>query len=557
MSRHSEPISFVTVCTPDGSHLRRNLDEPVLNIGRASGNDIVLAGNGISRSHASISRLPGGLLLTDYNSRNGTFVNDNQVREPVTLDSGDRIRIGDHLLIVNDLDSGAVTCTGDNVPSGATTHRFSTEELGTPPYGKDAPLPSIRMAAILLEAERKLAVSRPLAEIFENLLDLARRIAPYERGVILRFRGDRVVREAVRIRHSASDERFHVCRAIVDDVRRTGQSVLTADAISGKEWEGSASIQEQHLRSVICVPFMSEGDVVGVIYLDSRQQAGLFRPEDLHLLTFFADIAAVKIENARLFEDAVERRRRDHEFAEAKAIQTRLLPDRAPVVPGYALDALTYPCLEVGGDFYDYIELPGGRFGIAVGDVAGKGLPAALLMSSVLACLRTCAEVDPSVEDLIAHLNRQACRSCPIDRYVTFFYAVIDPVRHTLTWANAGHCPPYLVHGGSPGIRLEAGGLPLGIEPGHEYHASVMSIDPGDTLVCFSDGVTDARNEAGDEFEEERLERALSDPSGGTPRQFLDRIVGAIDAHCGTRDHEDDLTMLVAHRAHVAANDRG
>jgi serine phosphatase RsbU (regulator of sigma subunit) len=548
MSRHSEAIDFLTVCTPDGAHLRRDLDEPVVNIGRSSGNEIVLTGNGISRSHAAIAKHPGGLLLSDCNSRNGTFVNDNRVGEPVTLGSGDRIRIGDHLLVVNALEPSPVTFTGEDLRHGPGTHFLSTEEIGASLRGSDTPPPSPRVAAILLEAERKIAVSRPLAEILENLLDLAHRVASYERGLILQFRGGRTIREAVRLPNLASDRSFPVSRAIIDHVRRTGESVLTSDAISGKEWKESTSIQEQHIRSVMCVPFMNEGDVVGVIYLDNRQKAGLFSLGDLHVLTFLADIAAVKIENARLFEDAVERRRRDHEFTEAASIQTRLLPDRAPVLPGYALDAATYPCHEVGGDFYDYIELPGGRIGIAVGDVAGKGIPGALLMSNFLACLRSCSELDPPVDLLINRLNKLACRSCPIDRFVTFFFGIIDPEHHSLTWSNAGHCAPYLVRSGAPGVRLQAGGLPLGILPEHAYRSSVIPLEPGDTLFCFSDGVTDARNEGGEEFEEERLELAFAGPNGATPRQFIERIVGAIDAHCGTRPHEDDLTMLVVHR---------
>jgi serine phosphatase RsbU (regulator of sigma subunit) len=410
------------------------------------------------------------------------------------------------------------------------------------------PSPSQRAAAILLAAERRIAVSRPLAEIFENLMDLAHRVASYERGVILQFHGDETLREAVRLPDAETNRDFPVCRAIINHVRSTGESVLTSDAIAGVEWEGSDSVQEQHIRSVMCVPFINEGEVVGVIYLDNRQRAGLFSPEDLHVMTFLANIAAVKIENARLFADAVERRRRDHEFAEAAAVQTRLLPDSAPVVNGYALDAATYPCHEVGGDFFDYLELPGGRIGIAVGDVAGKGLPASLLMSSLLASLRACSDLDPPVDRLLDRLNELACRACPIDRYVTFFYGIIDPARHSLTWANAGHCPPYVVRGGAPATRLKAGSLPLGMLPGQTYHSSITPLEPGDTVVCFSDGVTDARNEEGEEFEEARLERALAGPNGGTPRAFMERIVTAIDAHCGTRRYEDDLTMLVAHR---------
>ncbi len=208
----------------------------------------------------------------------------------------------------------------------------------------------------------------------------------------------------------------------------------------------------------------------------------------------------------------------------------------------------------MGGDFSDYIELPGGRVGVAVGDVAGKGLSAALLMSNVLACLRCCTELDPPAHILIEQLNRQACRWFPLDRFVTFFYGILDPGRHTLTWVNARHCSPYVVRDGGRAIRLAPGGFPLGIDAKFIYRSSVLPLEAGDALVCFSDGVTEARNDDEEEFGEERLEVALCGRNRVTPRDFMDGIVGAIEAHCGSRRHEDDLTMLVLHRTAGAAD---
>ena len=547
-------MEFVTVCTPEGAQVRRDIDESVVRIGRASANDIVLSGTGISRCHAEIARRPGGLLLTDFNSRNGTFVNDQRIAAPVSLSSGDRIRIGDNLLILNALEGSPVTYTGEEIHRGPGTVFLGADEFMTSLPGDATPPPSPRAAAIVLEAEKKIVVSRPLNEILENLMDLAHRVASYERGLILQFRDDEILREVVRLPATETSREFTVSRAIIDHVRRTGEAFLTCDALTDKELEGSASIHDQQVRSIMCVPFINEGEVVGLIYLDNRQQAGMFSLEDLRVLGFLACIAAVKIENAHLFADAVERRRRDHEFAEAASIQTRFLPDRAPGIPGYRLDGVTYPCHEVGGDFYDFIELPGGRVGIAFGDVAGKGLPAAMLMSNLLASLRSCIEFDPPVDLLIERLNRQACRSFPIDRFVTFFYGVLDPRSHTLTWANAGHCSPYIVRDGVPAIRLAPGGLPLGLDAGFAYHSAVQPLEPGDSLVCFSDGVTEARNDDEEEFGEDRLELILRGRNGATPRQFMEGIVGAIDAHCGSRRYEDDLTMLVLHRTTGAAD---
>ncbi len=301
-------MDFFTVCTPEGARIRRDFDGTIVRIGRASASDIVLSGEGISRSHAKIAIRPGGLLLTDFNSHNGTYVNGNRISEPVSLSSGDRIRIGDNLLLMNTAEPSPVTYTGEELHRGPGTVLLSADDFMRSAHGETTP-PFPPAVALLLEAERKITCCRPLTEILENLMDLARRVASYERGLVLQFRGDQILREVVRLPTTESKQNFTVCRA---------------------------SIHDQQIRSIMCAPFINEGEVVGLIYLDNRQQAGMFSLEDLRVLVFVANIAAVKIENANLFADAVERRRRDHEFTEAASIQTRFLPGRAagdPRVP--------------------------------------------------------------------------------------------------------------------------------------------------------------------------------------------------------------------------------
>jgi sigma-B regulation protein RsbU (phosphoserine phosphatase) len=237
------------------------------------------------------------------------------------------------------------------------------------------------------------------------------------------------------------------------------------------------------------------------------------------------------------------------ELEQAAEIQRNLLPRHAPPVEGLELAAFSYPCRSVGGDYFDYLKMAGGRLGLIVGDVAGKGLAAALLMSSLQARVQVLIEEPGDVSMLMGRLNASVARTCPGNRFVTFFLCSLDPVTGELSYTNAGHNPPYLVRAATGDIeQLTAGGPVLGILPAARYQSAVLKMEPGDVLVMFSDGITEAQSPSGEEYGEDRLLAALT-PICKQSAAAISKILGeSVEHFMGTAPAADDITLVVARK---------
>jgi sigma-B regulation protein RsbU (phosphoserine phosphatase) len=302
------------------------------------------------------------------------------------------------------------------------------------------------------------------------------------------------------------------------------------------------------IRSVICVPMLRGDDVVGLLYVDSRRTPGLFTEESLLALSHLAHVAATKIETKRLFDQTVAAEVILEEVRKAAEIQSHLLPSAPPAVEGYLLHGESTPCHAVGGDYFDYVELPGSRVGLALGDVAGKGLSASLVMCSLQSSLRALTELELPVADMFVRLNEVLCRRLPPNRFVTLFYGLLHPEEHTLDYVNAGQCHPYLIRSDGRAESLEVSGMPVGIMESAPYSAGRVRLQPGDVLFCYSDGVIEARGERSGEFGEELLLSVAVEARGGTPRSLIERINEALDGHLVEQSREDDVTMLALKR---------
>jgi sigma-B regulation protein RsbU (phosphoserine phosphatase) len=378
-------------------------------------------------------------------------------------------------------------------------------------------------------------------------MDLARRALPFERGLLMLIENNRLVPQVRRVPPDEAGQPIVVSRTITDRVLLHHESVLTSDA--QVDFKDGASVEGLHIRSVACVPLWDNREVIGLIYVDSRHRAGLFTEDNLRVLTHLANVAAVKIENAKLFEQVVAAERMEQELQRAAEIQNHLLPAEGPSIEGYLLHGSSVPCRAVGGDYYDYMQLPGGRCGLALGDVAGKGLPAALLMCSLQASLRALSELDLAADETLSRLNRLLARSLPSNRFVTLFYGILDPIRHTLTYANAGQNSPLVVRGSSaPASRLAQTGRPLGMFEASRYGAETIVLQPGDALLAYSDGATEEVDPSGAEFGEERLMEALLQGAGEAPCELLKRITAALLEHQAGSPRHDDMTLLILKR---------
>jgi serine phosphatase RsbU (regulator of sigma subunit) len=398
----------------------------------------------------------------------------------------------------------------------------------------------------LLDAGRKLDGNRPLPELFSTILGLAVKSVGAQRGLVLVLDNGELQPKA------AKGEHFLIPSAVRDHVMEQRQSLLTGDTSLDHNLRGSNTIVGQRIKSLIAVPLQTNDKVIGFIYVDSPDFMRPFTYDDLTMLTVMANIAAVRIEHARLADEEKEKEKLAEELRRAAEIQSNLLPRSAPEVPGLDFYGFSLPCRSVGGDYYDFLPLPDGRWAVVIGDVAGKGMPAALMMSSLQARVQLLFEQAGELGGIVTRLNRAVAASCPGNRFITFFVAVIDPSSGVVEYCNAGHNPPYLVGAGGTVDPLVTGGPVLGILQNFSYSAGFTSLDPGDTLIMFTDGVTEARSAGDDEYGEERVLAQIAALRGSGAREIASSIYEDLERFMGVAPAADDVTLVVAHRSMTA-----
>jgi sigma-B regulation protein RsbU (phosphoserine phosphatase) len=300
----------------------------------------------------------------------------------------------------------------------------------------------------------------------------------------------------------------------------------------------------------LAVPLHARGRVEGLLAAGERASGAAFTEEDRDFALTLGRQAMAALEGVRLHEARLEQQRRDRELQIAREIQRSLFPRDVPEVPGFEVAAVSQPCYQVGGDHYDHIPLPRDRLALAIADVAGKGTPASILMASVHAWLRGLAgTAEP--ERLMERLNRFLFESTQENKYVTLFYAELDPERGLLRYVNAGHVPPFLLRADGAAERLGCGGPVLGLIEDASYEAGEAVLSPGDLVAMVTDGVTEALSPDDQEFADERTLMALRGARGGSASDAVDALVAGVGAWTGPAGCSDDLTVLVL-RARVA-----
>jgi serine phosphatase RsbU (regulator of sigma subunit) len=297
------------------------------------------------------------------------------------------------------------------------------------------------------------------------------------------------------------------------------------------------------------VPLQTGDRVIGLIYVDNGAILHPFSQEDLDLLTVMANVAAIRIEHARLAEVEQSEKLMELELAQASEIQAMLLPTEAPVFPGYDLAGHNLPCRTVGGDYFDFVPYADGRVALVVGDVSGKGLPAALLMSSLQARVQMLRETSPDPAFAVTVLNRNLAERCPAGKFITFFYALLDPASGELKYSNAGHNYPLLIRANGTVEQLAGGGMVLGLFPTIRYEARETTLEPGDMLALYSDGVTEASSPEGEEFGEEGLAKFLLERRSESCAHLVAGLVDYLRDWHGSSSFTDDFTIVLVKRA--------
>ena len=538
----------LVVQCPDGQMKTVPLTGTRLSIGRSSAAELCFPEDaGLSRQHFAFEPEGDDWTVQDLGSKNGTFVNNIPLKARLILRPGDRVTAG-HLAIVFAPDeagtaAGVVVFEGE--PSSPTTSTVVTSLAGalnqTMTIERAGSKASAPMQA-LIRAGQELSENRPLHELFPVILDLAIQAVNAQRGVLMILEGEELVPRA----HKG--EGFRISTAVRDRVLNERSSILVRDAQLDDAFKGRMSIVEQKVHTMMAVPLQAKERIVGLIYLDSPFILREFTKDDLSLLTVMANIAAIRIENARLAEVEQAERIMARDLSQAAEIQGRMLPEKAPEVPGADLAGFNMACRTVGGDYYDFFTYPDGRVALALGDVSGKGMPASLMMMALHARVQVLAEDPGNLAHFMTRINKATCAKCPSNRFITFFFSVLNAVTGELAYANAGHNPPILVRANGDAEMLEGGGPVLGvlsIAPYSEMHAQ---LDHGDMLVLYSDGVTEANNPAYEEFDEERFIEVLKTHRTLPAAEIVQAVIQAVTGFAAGAPQADDITLLVAKR---------
>ena len=438
-----------------------------LTVGRSNAAELCFPEDaGLSRQHFAFEPDgDGGWTIQDLGSKNGTFVNNIPLKARLMLQPGDRITAG-HLVIVyappegKTPDQRVVVFDGPAEESTASTTvvtslegALSNQTMVLERGGAKATGP---MQA-LIRAGQVLSENKPLDELFPVILDLAIQAVTAQRGVLLALEGGKLVPRA----HKG--EGFRISTTVRDRVINDKTSILVRDAMADEAFKGRMSIVEQKVHTMMAVPLQTKERIIGLIYVDSPFILREFTKDDLSLLTVMANTAAIRIENARLAEIEAAERIMMRDLSQAAEIQRGVLPAEAPKLAGADLAGYNAACRTVGGDYYDFFPYPDGRVALALGDVSGKGMPASLMMMALHARVQVLAEDPGNLGAFMTRLNKATCAKCPSNRFITFFFCILDTAAGGLKFANAGHNPPIVIRASGEAEMLEGGGPPLGI----------------------------------------------------------------------------------------------
>jgi phosphoserine phosphatase RsbU/P len=530
------------------------LDGDRYRLGRSASNELCFPDDaGLSREHLVFERSDKHWTVRDVGSRNGTLINGARLSEtePAMLADGDRVAAG-HLTITflknglkapppgNSVVIVDEPTTRDNIALSVAVDLKTALESGGA-GGISAPGNAHLRAFV--KAGRELVSHRPLQELFKIILDISVNAVSAFRGVLMTLDG-----AELRVR-ALCGEGFRISSGVVDRVLKEKTSLLIRDASEDVNFSGRESIVAGQVRSILAVPLQTDEHAIGLIYVDSPLQIRNFTSDDLNLLTVMANIAAIRIEHARLVEIEQADKLLAHDLQQAAEIQRALLPARAPDISGFDIAGYNAACRTVGGDYYDFLNLSDGRLGMVVGDVAGKGMPAALLMSSLHARVQAIFEDGDNLAGRVERLNHTISPHCPGNRFITLFIAALDSRSGEMRFCNAGHNPPVLLRADGSVETLEATGMVLGISRSARYEEGSCQMKPGDLLVLYSDGLTEACDPGNDaEFGEDRLLSILRECRQKPAALILDGIKHELAQFTRGAPPTDDVTVVIARR---------
>ena len=527
-------------------------------IGRHPACDIVIDASAVSRQHAAVTVARNDCFVEDLRSRNGTIVNGRPLAGRHRLEDGDEVVICGQKLVFSStpmqasdrLDVEPDTGLVEEVfePDGGDSRIVSQVEIVRPSGDDGLAVNAEARLRALIGLDRAIGASLSIDEVLPRLLDGVFGIVPQaERGFVLLAEptSKRLVLRARRARATAETGPLRLSRSLIDTVVRTRRAILSSDAAADSRFDAAESIVEGRICSVVCVPFIgADGNVLGILHVDSRTPTAAFAQADLELLAGVAGQVAHAIEQALAHDQRIGQEHLKRDLELAHRVQLGLLPSRPPEVEGYRLFDFYEPALQIGGDYFGYVPLPDGRLAIVLADVSGKGISAALVMAALSADVRYCLASEPDVARAVSRINEGFVRGGWEERFATLVVVALDPRTHALSMVSAGHLPAFLRRssGQVEAIGMEESGLPLGMDAEHVYRSCRFELGPGETLALYTDGISEAMDHEGRLYGLERLERMLLEP--GAADECGRRILADVERHSTGQIQSDDMCLV-------------
>jgi serine phosphatase RsbU (regulator of sigma subunit) len=514
-------------------------------LGRGRTCEIAVPDPLMSRRHAEFERHGGSLVVRDLGSRNGILVNGTRIHAPTHIKPGDRLQIGGTMIELLGSDTGNLVLI-DSEPS-THSHTVLLDARKLLQQEDAGSKTAMRHLTALVDASRNLVAHQPEDQLLEKILDLVRSHIPADRAAVVLADEHGGKLEPRLVRQTGSASEFVLSRTLVEQVLQQRQSVLTTDVLADRDLASAQSLILQGVRSILCAPLLSEQQVLGLLYLDASQLRG-FDAADLRLLTALANLAAVKLENLRLVEAALERKALEAQLEAAAKVQRHLLPRSSPVLPGYDLHAELAMCWGVGGDYFDWFLRAEGQLCGVVADVCGKGMSAALIMATFQSAWRELVRSEIPLAAAAAELNQLLFDRTPPERFATAVLFELDAKRGVLQMVRAGHEPPLLVRAAGAVEPLNSGGMALGMFPDRTYSLSSIALEPGDLLLLYTDGASERPNPTEELFGRERLGELLTAARQRSCAEIARELQTHLEGFAAGEDPPDDTTLMLIRR---------
>lgn len=517
-------------------------------IGRQPSCGIVIQDSAASRQHAAIDVGSDSVTIEDLGSRNGTRVNGQRISSPHPLATGDVIGIGALEMVFHAGAAGAeMVAVAD--AQAEEYHDSSAEFGGSSIIVSEVEVPASAPDDLAAALGRALGASLSEEEVLPKLLDgLFTIFHKADRGfVLLRDReSGRLLLRSKKFRGAPEAGSPKLSRSVLESVVTSGKAMLSNDLLGDSRFDQAQSIMSGSMRSVMCVPIRRiDGDVLGVVQLDARESGNSFSQRDLGLLAGLAGVVAKSVEQAQAHDERVAQEKLKRDLEIAHRVQKGLLPSAPPAIEGYDLFSHYCPALHVGGDYFNYVPLPGGRLACVLADVSGKGVSAALVMANLAGEVRYRLASEPDLIAAVSAINDTFCMTGWDERFATFVVMVLDPARHRARIVNAGHLPVYVrsPDGTVAEIGPEQEGLPLGMMPGWTYRETEIEILPGTMAVVFTDGVSEAMDVEDRIYGLDPIRDILA-AGGGSAEEIGRKILRDVERHSAGQVQTDDICLV-------------